>query len=349
MARLLMKALAAGGFAPVLASELRTFDGRGDALAQERLRDESAMEADRLIAAYHGLSAAWRPRLWFTYHVYYKAPDWIGPRVADALSIPYAVAEGSRAGKRAGGPWRLGHAAAEAALDRAAAVFCMTDADRPALERARPARQRLVDLPPFVDLEDWPAPAPRQPEAQELRFLTVAMMRPGDKLASYQILADALHRIAPSGWSLEIIGDGEARREVERLFAAFGPSVRLHGQVDDRARLAALYGQADLFLWPAVNEAYGLALLEAQAFGCPVVAGAYGGVPSVVRDGVTGILTAPGDAAAFAAAVRDLAASPRCRQALGAAAQRFVAEERRLQSAAKILKSALMPLLGDQR
>jgi glycosyltransferase involved in cell wall biosynthesis len=48
-----------------------------------------------------------------------------------------------------------------------------------------------------------------------------------------------------------------------------------------------------------VNEAYGMALLEAQAHACPVVAGAYGGVASVVEDGRTGILTVPGDVAAW--------------------------------------------------
>jgi glycosyltransferase involved in cell wall biosynthesis len=345
MARLLLKGLAAAGFAPVLASEMRTFDGRGDALVQERVRTESLAEADRLIAAYRDRPTDQRPRLWFTYHVYYKAPDWIGPRVADALRIPYAIAEGSRAGKRAGGPWQRTHAGAEAALGRADVVFVMTEADKPALARARPATQRLVDLPPFIDLDDWPPIAPRKHERAGLRFLTVAMMRPGDKLASYRILASALERLADSDWTLDVVGDGNARREVEPLFARLGSRVAFHGQVDDRARLAELYGQSDLLLWPAVNEAYGLALLEAQAFGCPVVGGAYGGVASVVRDGETGILTPPGDAAAFAAAVAALIADPNRRRALAAAAGRFVAAERGLQPAAERLRSALMPLV----
>ncbi|HVL74030.1 MAG TPA: hypothetical protein VM434_19325, partial [Beijerinckiaceae bacterium] len=109
MARLLWRALDAAGFASDLASELRTFDPVGDRATQERVRDASFAEADALVAR-------WRadpPAAWFTYHVYYKAPDWIGPRVAAALDIPYLVTEGSWAGKRAGGPWALGHAGAE--------------------------------------------------------------------------------------------------------------------------------------------------------------------------------------------------------------------------------------------
>jgi glycosyltransferase involved in cell wall biosynthesis len=350
MARLMMKALTAGGFEPVLASTLRTFDGAGDAAVQERMRSASLAESDRLIAAFRNLPAGQRPRLWFTYHVYYKAPDWIGPRIADALRIPYVIAEGSRAGKREGGPWNLGHAGAEAALDRADTVFVMTEADREAVEQVRPAAQRLVELPPFIDAAEWkPAGRPARGQHDEVRFLTVAMMRAGDKLASYRILADALARLGRADWTLDIVGGGEARPEVERLFLRFGARVRLHGQLDDRARLAALYGQADLFLWPAVNEAYGLVFLEAQAFGCPIVAGAYGGVASVVRDAPAGVLTRPGDAGAFAAAVAALIADPQRRNALGTAAQRFVAEERGLPHAAARLRSALMPLMDEVR
>ena len=36
------------------------------------------------------------PAAWFTYHLYYKAPDWLGPDIARALAIPYLVAEASR-------------------------------------------------------------------------------------------------------------------------------------------------------------------------------------------------------------------------------------------------------------
>jgi glycosyltransferase involved in cell wall biosynthesis len=350
MARLLMKALTAGGFESVLASTLRTFDGAGDAAVQEWLRTESLAEADRLIAAYEDVSATHRPRLWFTYHVYYKAPDWIGPRVADALRIPYVAAEGSRAGKRAGGPWAIGHAAAEAALDRADAILVMTDTDRGALEQARPAAQRLIELPPFIDMNEWQAAdPPKRARHNPVRLLAVAMMRRGDKLASYRILAEALDRLGTAEWTLDIVGDGESRGEVERLFSRFGARVRWHGQLDDRACLAELYGQADLFVWPAVNEAYGLVFLEAQAFGCPVVAGAYGGVASVVRDGKTGVLAPPGDARAFAALIEALIASPEQRSALGTAARRFVMEERGLAQAAERLRSALMPLVGEAR
>jgi glycosyltransferase involved in cell wall biosynthesis len=92
-----------------------------------------------------------------------------------------------------------------------------------------------------------------------------------------------------------------------------------------------------------VNEAYGMVLLEAQAHGCPVVAGAYGGVASVVEDGRTGLLTAPGNVASFAAAVGALMADRRRREALGDSGRAFVRDERSLTQAAVRLRAILAP------
>ncbi len=344
MARLLMKALDRAGYSPSLASEMRTLDKTGDRQRQEDLRQQSLKEAARLVAHYRAPPEEMRPCLWFTYHVYYKAPDWIGPRVAEALGIPYAIAEGSRAAKRAKGPWALGHEGAEAALDRADAIFVMTAHDRGALEKARPPYQALIDLPPFLDVREWPVSGTRPSQGIEPRLLTVAMMREGDKLASYRILAAALERLRHLPWTLDIVGDGETREEIARLFSSMAQRVRFHGQIESRADLTALYEAADLFVWPAVNEAYGMVLLETQALGCAVLAGAYGGVASVVRDGETGLLTPPGDVTAFADALSDLLQDRERLQGLGANAFRFVSQERDLDHAALRLRNALEPL-----
>ncbi|KAA2238233.1 glycosyltransferase family 4 protein [Salinarimonas soli] len=339
MARLLMAALERAGARPELMSELRTFEPAGDPRRQAELREAGLREAERIVAQVGARPPAERPRAWFTYHVYYKAPDWIGPAVAGALGIPYLVAEGSRAGKRAGGPWAIGHEGAEAALDRADAILVLTGADREALERHRPAGQRLVDLPPFLDTAPWtPRVGPRP--AGPARLVTVAMMRHGDKLASYRLLAAALGGSARD-WTLDVIGDGEARPEVEAAFAGFGTRVRFLGRRDDRSALAAELRRADLFVWPAVNEAYGLALLEAQACGVPVLAGAFGGVADVVRDGHTGLLVRPGDAGAFTRALDSLLADPDRLAALSRRAAAFVHGERGLGSAAARLAGAL--------
>ena len=84
--------------------------------------------------------------------------------------------------------------------------------------------------------------------------------------------------------------------------------------------MPALYAAADLLVWPAINEAYGMALLEAQAAGLPVVAGNSGGVGEVVCDGRTGLVVPQGDGAAFAAAVAGLLDRPEARAAMADAA-----------------------------
>ena len=75
MAQLLMKALEAAGFAPFVASQLRSHDKTGDISVQDGLMRSALTEAEAIAARFAAAPPHERPRLWFTYHVYYKAPD----------------------------------------------------------------------------------------------------------------------------------------------------------------------------------------------------------------------------------------------------------------------------------
>ena len=81
-----------------------------------------------------------------------------------------------------------------------------------------------------------------------------------------------------------------------------------------------------------------MAFLEAAACGLPVVAGDLRGVPDVVQNGRTGILTPPGDFAAFAAAIDSLMGDAARRAEMGATARAFVREERNISAAADRLR-----------
>ena len=167
------------------------------------------------------------------------------------------------------------------------------------------------------------------------------MMRPGDKLASYRLLGQALERLLDLDWQLLVVGDGPARPEVEAALAPLGAErVCYLGRLEEGA-VAACYAAADLCLWPAVNEAYGMALLEAQAAGLPVIAGAVGGVPSIVVEGVTGLLTPPGETNAFAAAACALIEAPARRAAMAGAAAENVRRRHDIAAAARVLDRAL--------
>ena len=334
MARALMGLLADLGHEVVLASRFRSYDGTGDPVRQARLSGLGAALAARLTARLRRRP----PDLWFTYHLYHKAPDWLGPRVSRALAIPYVVAEASLAAKRATGAWAIGYAGSRTAIMAADLVLAMTGHDLSGL-RAVVARDRLRLFPPFLDAAPF-RPSDRRLRADPPLILVVAMMRRDAKLASYQLLAAALALVNRIAWRLALVGDGEARLEVEQLFAPFGERVSFLGQVDGD-RLPALYAAADLYVWPACNEAYGMALLEAQAAGLPVIAGREGGVPDIVADGESGILVAPRAPGELATAIGWLLTDPERREAMGMAARNRVLARHDLAPARERLAAAL--------
>ncbi|WPZ35415.1 glycosyltransferase family 4 protein [Thalassobaculum sp. OXR-137] len=338
-----MAALAQAGHQVDLATRLRTRDGTGDVTRQARLAELGT----RLAGRYLRLVAEGRrprPDLWFTYHLYYKAPDLIGPLVASALGIPYVVAEASVAHKRAGGPWDQGHRATLTALARADLVIGLNPHDRVLVQPCLKDGAHYLDLPPFLEVEG--PPPPERPD-RPAELLAVGMMRAGDKLASYRVLGEALVRV-PGDWRLTVVGDGPARAEVEAALAPVAGRVTWRGALD-AAELEAAYRAADLLVWPAVNEAYGMALLEAQAAGLPVVAGDTGGVSAIVRDGETGLLVPVGAPDPFAEAVAGLVQDSARRRALGANAAAVTRTEHGLPAAAATLDAALRPLVERAR
>lgn len=335
VARLLVGALAAAGFDPKLASDMRSFEPAGSPDAQRAIEAAGQLEVDRIDRE---TPRSLRPEVWFTYHNYYKAPDHLGPTLSRRWGATYVLAEATRAGKRAAGPWAAAHRAAEVANDAADVVFALTAPDR----EAWGDDPRVASLPPFLDVANWPAPVRTGPGDGEARLLAVAMMRNGDKLASYGALAASLHQLGRTDWRLTVVGDGPARPAVEAMFAPFGPRVTWVGEVL-QSDLAALYAASDLLVWPAVNEAYGMALLEAQACGCPVLAGHHGGVADAMRAGETGLLADP---AAFARILGGLLADRPELARLGAGASRFMRTERTVEHAAAILRRVIAPLLA---
>ncbi|MFO1060266.1 MAG: glycosyltransferase family 4 protein [Dongiaceae bacterium] len=360
MARLLMAALALGGHEVTVASRLRSYEGSGEPARQRAIAGRGAARARALIAGWLAAPPEGRPQAWLTYHLYHKAPDWLGPPVSRALGIPYLVAEASHAPKRAGGAWDLGHRAAAAAIAGATLVLMLNPADGECLLPLLEGPERLRRLPPFIDTAPYRRARSVAPVARAARrislgldvatplLLSVAMMRPGDKLASYRLLADALGRLADRPWHVLLAGDGPARPDVEAAFARFDRRVTFLGALGER-ELPGTYAAADLYAWPAINEAWGMTLLEAQASGLAVVAGAFGGVPAIVADGVTGLLTTPGDVGAFAAALGRLLDSPEERSRLGTAAAARMAAEHDIAAAARRLDAALSDALAMPR
>jgi glycosyltransferase involved in cell wall biosynthesis len=337
MARGLIAALGGIGLGRVrLVSDFRSRDGNGDPKKQDEIIRLAEAEIDRI-------AGQDPPRLWLTYHSYYKAPDLVGPALSRLWRIPYGLVEATRARKRLAGPYAKFAVAAEAACDAADVIFYLTERDSEALKRDVRPGQRLVRLRPFLNQEALRPVADRQRSDRPVRFLACAMFREGDKLDSYTALATALALVGSSNWRLTIVGDGPKRVEVEALFVKFGDRVTFVGALEPHC-LAKRFADADLLLWPGIGEAYGMVYLEAQALGCPVLAEDRPGVRDVVRDG--GWLVAANDALAFAAAIERLIADSDARISAGLKARARVAADHLLPSARATLKAGLDSLVG---
>ena len=108
-----------------------------------------------------------------------------------------------------------------------------------------------------------------------------------------------------------------------------------------RDRLPALFAHADALAWPGIGEAYGLAYLEAQASGLPVIGFRERGVVDVTIDRETALLSETGDVKGLAASIQLLASDASLLKAMGQRARAFVAQERSLAAAGERLKSLL--------
>jgi glycosyltransferase involved in cell wall biosynthesis len=153
---------------------------------------------------------------------------------------------------------------------------------------------------------------------------------------------------AMPGARLVLFGQGPEEAAVRRAVraAALSTAVDFAGY---RRDLPAFLGRFDLVVHAATREGLGLALLEAQSAGVPVVAFRAGGVPEIVVDGETGVLLPPGDTAGLADAMLRLLRSGAERQRLGQAAWERVARDFRVADMADAYLTCYRDLLDTPR
>lgn len=342
IARLLFTALTEANFKPLLVSEFRSLEKTGSQALQLRYIRIGRYLAKRLIRRWQ--KAHFKPRFWLTYHLYYKAPDLIGPFVCAELNIPYIVAEASWSPKRSDGQWAEFNQMVKLALKQADLILNLNPVDYPALiefySTTQGKRSIIRQLPLFVNCIPRHAPS-LETVASEFNIdpsrpwlITIAMMRPGDKLNSYKILAEALKYTSKS-FHLLVVGTGKCEHEVRKLFAA-DKRVRFAGEVQNQSLIDMLQ-HFDINIWPAVNEAMGLNFLEAQSQGVTVVAGDERGVHSVVSHNYSGMLAPAKDPKALADLLDHFLSDPQRLSTFKANAKQYVSENHSLQITAKRL------------
>jgi len=152
----------------------------------------------------------------------------------------------------------------------------------------------LDELPPA-----WGSNPPDEVRPDVRVLLAVCRLEPQKGLdVALRALPDI--RLRDPTAELVVLGEGPQRSQLERLASELQVPVHLLGRVPD---VAAWLRRADLLVHPARWEGFGLALLEAMLASKPIVATRVSSIPEIVADGETGLLVAPDDAAALAAAV----------------------------------------------
>jgi glycosyltransferase involved in cell wall biosynthesis len=119
------------------------------------------------------------------------------------------------------------------------------------------------------------------------------------ELARHKRVAVALEAARRAGARMKVIGSGP---ELERLEHEYGDVAEFLGRVSDE-EVADAYARARALVVPNVEE-FGIAAIEAQASGRPVIAIDEGGTRETVRDGETGVLLPSGSVDEFAEAMR---------------------------------------------
>lgn len=164
-----------------------------------------------------------------------------------------------------------------------------------------------------------------------------------------RVLLEAFAQVAGRGVQvrLELMGrwgDEAFRLQCIRFLEEKGLSDRVNflGVKQDKEKFSRFAG-CDIFCFPSHFEAesFGLVLLEAMQFAKPVVATAWRGIPSVVRDGVNGFLVPVGDPDALASRLLELAGDPSLRERMGEEGRRIFASEFTLERFRENMAAAL--------
>lgn len=235
--------------------------------------------------------------------------------------IPFVVTYGYHYGEvaRIAGsrlkPW-LYRLLERVVFPRAAGVI-VTSREMEARLRAHPSRPRLVYFPNGVDIESFaPTPAPWSPEGPR----TVLYVGRLEREKNVGRLIDALAGPKEPRVRLVLLGDGSLRESLAARARAVGLEAQFLGVVP-HGELPRHYREADCFVLPSLTEGHPKALIEAMACGLPCAASARGGIPSILEDGVTGLLFDPTNPEDIAGAIGRMLTDRVLAERLGAKAR----------------------------
>jgi glycosyltransferase involved in cell wall biosynthesis len=276
------------------------------------------------------------PDIWLTYHTYYKAPDFLGPHVTQRQKIPYVIFQGIYSTKRRRdlrtGPGFLFN---RRALRMASHILSNRQEDEINLRRIIP-ENRLSYVSPGIFPKDFQFDPLARTELR--RFwnvgetpvvLSAAMFRPDVKTEGLSWVIRACGKLFAQGTNLflAIAGDGKQKHILKSLAEQYLPGRVIFAGKIQRKQMYRFYSAGDLFVFPGIGESLGMVFLEAQSCGRPVVAFKNGGIPEVVQNGKTGLLTPVFSEPDFLSAIQKLLDNRHLAEKMGRTASEYVREK----------------------
>ncbi len=179
------------------------------------------------------------------------------------------------------------------------------------------SKLRIVPMPPN---DDAFVPSPSRGSGRDAPVI-LSVTRFTEQKRNH-VLIDALRLLKDQGsmFTARLIGEGPLEPAVRAQARTLGvdscvefvPSM-------PQERLASEYQSADVVVLPAVDEGFGMVLVEAQLCGATVIGARSGGLVDIVKDGQTGLLVAPESASELATALGHLLADKGYRDRLATA------------------------------
>lgn len=283
-----------------------------------------------------------RRRLTFSLvHSHYWLSGWVGARLRDDWQLPWfhtfhtlARVKNERAAEGASIEPEYRITVEQAVVRDADRLIASSAQEADDLVRLYgAARSRVTVVAPGVDLETF-RPGPTDDLRQSLALGDAPVLVFAgrlERLKGAEIVIRALSMLPDDGARpqpvLLLIGDdsqngaaesaqsGGERRRLEALAAGLGLSDRVHflGSLPQPV-LARYLALASVCVVPSYSESFGLVALEAAACGTPVVAARVGGIPTIVKDGLTGYTLTSNDPAQYAERISRLLVDEDLRQ-----------------------------------
>lgn len=211
-------------------------------------------------------------------------------------------------------------------LKKATKIVVVNEYTKAQLIKNNISRHKIIIIPPGIDTNHFNHPLPAKKASSQLQIITVNHVV---KRKGIDLIIMAFSRLARHypHITLKIIGDGRAKKDLERLIVQLNLRQRVTflGHIPNY-EVQKAYQKADVFVSMSRAESWGQVYLEAMACGLPIVSSRNVGSESIIKDGKFGYLVGQEDVAGLVAKLSYLIENESVRRQFGLAARKEVEE-----------------------